>query len=184
MFRSVRPVLHLDLTIPSLLGDSEEQATKRRTDATQAIDRLFRYAELVFGAEDARRIWINVAKPKRGAPKGSRDRERDRRLLTFYDEGARGCRSKQALGRWPRRVGVLLALMEPGRYGASPEAIAKHVRRLVRERDEQRRATEARARMLFGRTPAASLLSSVISDPALLGISDPSSSEGQESPAI
>jgi len=74
--------------------------------------------------------------------------------------------------------------MEPGRYGASPEAIAKHVRRLVRERDEQRRATEARARMLFGRTPAASLLSSVISDPALLGISDPSSSEGQESPAI
>ena len=113
MFRNAHLVLRLELAIPSLLGDTEEQATKRRIDAEHAMRRLFRYAVAVFGQEDASRIWTNVAKNPRGPRKGSRDPQRDRLILAFYDEGIRDCRSGAAIRRWPRRVGLWLAAADP-----------------------------------------------------------------------
>jgi hypothetical protein len=63
-------------------------------------------------------MWANAAKSPRGAPKGSRNPVKDQILLTFYDEGVRGCLTKAALSRWPRRVGVVLNGAR-GQYGAS-----------------------------------------------------------------
>ena len=152
MFRGTAPVLHLELTIPSLLGDSAEQTIKRRNETQYAMDRLFRYAVTVFGETDARRHWAGVAKKPRGAPKGSRDPAKDQRLLTLYDEAISCCTSKTARAKVPGEIGKLIAAAKPARYGNSSDAITKHVRRLIQERDKQRREEEERMRRLFGRS--------------------------------
>jgi hypothetical protein len=183
MYRTARPVLHLELTIPSLIGDTPDEVTKRRSDTKHAMLRLFRFAIACFGEADARQMWTAVAKSPRGAPKGSRDPQKDQFLLALYDKGTGEGSSRKALGRWPRRVGLLLDAAEPGRYGASPAAIEKHVRRLVRERDKQRRADKEQMSILSGRASTAFFMSDLISDAEvglLTSLSDDSPAEGQK----
>ena len=149
--------------------------------------RLFQFAVAVFGEAEARRIWAQFAKKPRGAPKGSRDPEKDRRLLAFYDTGISACESKTARARWPGRIGKWLAATEPTKYGNSAEAVTKHVRRLVLERDK-RQTQEETMRRLFGtsHTVLSSLLAFAAPGNAMSSSAhtsdelDQSSSEGHE----
>jgi hypothetical protein len=180
-------VIRLELTVPSLLGVSKDQAAKQRADVKHAMHRLFRYAQALVGKDDARHIWTETAKPKRGAPKGSRNPERDRQLLALYDEGMSGVRSAKERGRWPRRMSLLLDACSPGGYGASAAAIQRHVKRLAQTRDHERRAAQRRMRKLPCDAPLIGLMSSFISDATLNSagsIAEALSPQGQEFPAI
>jgi hypothetical protein len=144
-------ILQLQLSIPSLIGDAENDSTKRREDTAQAAAQLFRYAKAVFGEVAARQMWIAVAKARRG-PKGPRDPERDRKLLDEYDKAVRNCASEAARAKLPRRIGMLFDILEPARYGNSPEAITKH---LLRLRDRRQRQEDKKMQCLpSGSQPA------------------------------
>jgi hypothetical protein len=153
MFPTDPSILQLRLSLPSLVGDSPDQSEKRHSDAEQAMNQLFRYAVALFGESEARRMWTGTAKNRRGAPKGSRDPGRDRSLLELYDRGIRGCATKAARARLPGQIGKSLYAEAPARYGNSPEAISKQVRRLVHERHKQQRVKEEETRLSFDRSP-------------------------------
>lgn len=151
MLRIPRPAIHLELSIPRLLGDTKQQSEQRSAEAKDAMRRLFQYATIICGSEEAaRRIWAGIAKRPRGAPKGSRRPHRDRQLLELYDKGSKVADQKE-LARWPRRIGLLCDTCERGQWGASAEAVTKHVRRLVRKRDRDRlEQSRTRTQATFG----------------------------------
>ena len=97
-----------------------------RRNAELVLSALFGRLRAHLGEEEARRLF--EPPPRNG--RGVSDPERDRELLDQYD-----------LVAGTQRAAFLVAARchaaEPQRFGNSPEAIEKHIRRLVDKREER-----------------------------------------------
>lgn len=120
-----------------LTPETDEQRAARETAARGVIQRVFIAAVRNLGEDEARRIWAEAAKKKRGAPRGPRNPEKDQRLLQVYDDViARGdIIPPESL---PRRLAEAALGSDGGIFGNSVAAIEKHIRRLLARREKQR----------------------------------------------
>jgi len=110
-------------------------ATERRIDAVGGLVRKTLTAAVYhLGEKEALRIWAQAAKKRRGAKTGSREPDKDQRLLWQYDE------MREAEPTWvrrlPRMIGEYMHRTKPGEYGQSASSIETHVRRLLKKRLE------------------------------------------------
>ena len=103
-----------------------------------------RYAGLMVGDKEARRLWKDAAKKPHGKPKGSTRPEQDEMLLGVYDRLVALPERLDPIESLPRVVGQLAHEHAPGQYGSSANAIAARLRRRLKERDEE---TAARSRL-------------------------------------
>jgi hypothetical protein len=98
------------------------------------------FAELVeiYGPELARETW-NAIPPRRvgkGAPKGSRDPDRDKNMVVWYERFALNHPGLQ--GRTLRvECAKFLATASAKEFGNSAEAIEKHIDRLLKKRGQK-----------------------------------------------
>jgi hypothetical protein len=121
-----------------LTPETEDERAQREAAARNLIGRVFKAAVLHLGEDEARRVWQKVAQKKRGARPGSRNAERDRRLLAIHDEVAsRG--GGQPPASLLRKISEVADTEVPGEYGASAQAVEKQLRRLLARRDLNRR---------------------------------------------
>jgi hypothetical protein len=100
----------------------KRQARVRR-NAELVLTALFGALRAHLGEEGARRLF---ELPPRNA-RGVSDPERDRELLDRYDN----------LGEAPSVVATRCYAEDPRRFGNSPEAIEKHIRRMVDKREQR-----------------------------------------------
>jgi hypothetical protein len=99
---------------------------------------LFTELVEVYGAEGARETW-NAIPPRRtgrGAPAGSRDPNRDRNLIVWVERFA--VNHPDLVGRALRvECAKFLDKESPGEFGNGPEAIEKHLDRLLKKRGQK-----------------------------------------------
>jgi hypothetical protein len=119
------------------------------------------------GKAEARKLFADAAKRKRGNQSGSRSLDRDRLLLGEYD----------ALRRMPEpafslnQIAEIIHKKHGGAAGNSAPAIERHLRRLLKARELREAAVDAQMRSfreahkeLFGEYPR-SLLGNATPDP-------------------
>jgi hypothetical protein len=92
-------------------------------NAELVLTALFGALRAHLGEEEARRLF--EPPPRNG--RGVSDAERDRELLDRYD----------VLGVTPSALAEICYAEDPRRFGNSPEAIEKHIRRLVDKREKR-----------------------------------------------
>ena len=103
-----------------------------------------RFAALMVGDKEARRLMVAAAKKPHGKPKGSTRPEQDEMLLYIYDRIAASPERLEPIKSLPRVLGRIAHENAPGQYGLSADAIAARLRRRLKERDEE---TAARPRL-------------------------------------
>lgn len=117
------------------------------SDRKVALERLasavLGIAELHVDPRWARTLFDQLAAGPRGAPRRPHDPEKDARLLAFYDATAEG-RTPKRLAALPREIGEYMAAT-PKRFGhgASADAIAVQIRRLLKRRERVRKQQAA-----------------------------------------
>lgn len=116
-----------------------DEWAKLREEIAAQIPLLFELGRIVLGEKEVRRQMQAVLARPRGAPKGSRSPEKDTVLLWLYDalydarEAASPIPNIKSL---PRYISTVLNDKQQGKYGASREAIEKHLRGLLKDRRE------------------------------------------------
>jgi hypothetical protein len=142
----------IPMLLPSLLELDHQR--RERAEAIEKIARdLFQTVVRHFGVRAARRLFREVAK---APPSGKQANEGlHYQLLQIYDaELARGRHSKKSL------PGIIAKELKK-KFGNSPEAREKTIRRLLKKRERKEQELDAlmrRAEKIFGRAPE-SLLS-------------------------
>ena len=120
---------------------------KARQTAELILGQLFSWLKTNVGVEDAWRnfnSWTERARPQSlVGHRGPSHHQHQRYLLGVYDQLAEIANGKT--GPLPRLIATNLHDKKPGEYGNSVDAIAKNIRRLLKER-EARRANEAKVR--------------------------------------
>lgn len=104
-----------------------------RAQVRIAASALFGDFVAAFGEHRARTEWAAISKRPRGAPKGSRDHERDAALLRVFDAFSEGHPDAER-PKLPRRLSEQLHAKVPRLFGQSAVAIEKHIRRLLKRR--------------------------------------------------
>jgi hypothetical protein len=97
------------------------------------LGQLFSELKQRLGLSEARRLFDPFATPRQSKTRGRSKPVRDRRLLDFYDAFAERRDAESA----PRLLAAFLHESNPGEFGNSAEAIEKHVRRLVKVREQE-----------------------------------------------
>jgi hypothetical protein len=82
------------------------------------------------GVDATQRLFQGFCRPRPRGRRGVSNPENDARLLEIYDLQIERENNKKSA---PRLIAEHLDRNEPGKYGASAEAIEKHIRRLVGE---------------------------------------------------
>jgi hypothetical protein len=121
-----------------------EEAAKFREAAIARLSREFEIAVLIWGEEEARLRWKEAAKKQRGRRRGSTRPDQDKNLLTFYDWLVAQPDRPVPIKSLPRWIGEWVDKEIPGKYGASADAITMRLRRLLMQRDAERRARSHR----------------------------------------
>jgi hypothetical protein len=133
---------------PAVLVETDQPRDEWRARARRFLRHCYREAKDRLGEDEARKLFADgVPQKKRGRKKGETGRpgllaNLGEMLLTAYDERARDVPDLD-IGRIPAQLAKDLYNDGQGSsYGSSPEAIARHIRRLLTER-KQRRAKDA-----------------------------------------
>jgi hypothetical protein len=108
------------------------------------VRRVYRHAVDFLGEDEAKALFLTTASKGRGKRGKGRSLapNRDAFLLREYDLVRKGM-APAAVARLPRILAGLFHRVRPGLYGASAEAIARHIRRLLTVREEQRQSRGA-----------------------------------------
>jgi len=103
------------------------------------IGRVFAFLKAHLGESEARRFFdrFSTRRSPQSKRRGSANSARDVELLIRYDNAAAGTANE---GSVPRQLAARLHESDPGKYGASTEAIEKHIRRLLKKRDQKEQA--------------------------------------------
>jgi hypothetical protein len=135
--------------VPSLLWEVYETPTEREERVREVRRCAFKFYQAVgrhLGEEDAKKLFdYFISEPRApGRPSGPTDPEAEEKLVAIYDNFRREGASPMAVARW--------LFARPGRgqrFGKSPEAVAKHIQRLLRKRERRRALDEARYRRIM-----------------------------------
>lgn len=158
-----RPKLGPPLPL-GLLSETPEQAAQRKDEVVTLVFDAFHVAVNHLGEKDARMVWHEVAKAKPGRRKGTRDVERDRKLLNVYDAVAPTV-SEAARKALPRQIAMFAKEQDPQTYRAVVASIEMHLRRLLKRRAEQARVSNALyAQFLMRAPPGFGLLGNLVAD--------------------
>ncbi|MDQ2082448.1 hypothetical protein RA307_19855 [Xanthobacteraceae bacterium Astr-EGSB] len=126
------------LTLLAQAGESEKERRQRVAKVEKGVAAAFKAAVSHLGEENARELFARVTRrPKRGRGKALAA-DRDYCLLAAYDEAVQRGETVASLARRLRASGIEL--------GNTVAAIAAQIRKLVKEREKQKRASAAQAR--------------------------------------
>ena len=141
---------------PSRLGAMAFETPAQRDRRLRCVRReAYRFFSAVgrhLGDDETNKLFDGfTSKPvRRGAPSGPKDQERDRELLAIYDAFAakNAMASPAAVAQW------LFKKPDRGtRFGSSPDAVERHIRRLLHQRNRRRALEEARWRRRIANRP-------------------------------
>lgn len=132
----------------SLVGPSESERTAEIISLRRHAFAVFRRLKSMIGEDEARRVFLSIAKSRRGHPQRSRDQERDRDLLYLYRERAERIKDHRELKALPRHLGNELHQKFGRRYGNSGGAIAQQIRRVVKAEKDRAQASARNMRRL------------------------------------
>lgn len=164
--------------LPGLLTEAPDERSQWRARARKFLRACYNEAKGRLGEDEARALFVEAPpKRKRGHQEGETGRpglfeDRNARLLAAYDEWARGAQTERERGAIPRQLAErLYAAGKGARYGASVDAIARHLRRLLKARapraaesaEQHRRLLEA-YKATTGEDLRSTLLSSALAD--------------------
>lgn len=126
------------VTILGAACESDAERAQRLAKVEAGVTAAFKAAVHHIGEDQARQLFRKaLRRPKRG-PGRILAVDRDRRLLAAYDEAVKNGETVAALARRLRAPGIEL--------GNTPAAIAAHIRRLVKGREQRARAAAIEAR--------------------------------------
>ena len=136
-------------TLPAVakqLTKWSEKIAKKRQKSVAKIEQAYQQLIREVGPDFARQEWQKVGKKPRGKPKGSTNPEDDSYLLIRYSIARCNANQPHLIKSLPRRLAATLHEENKGAYGASPEAIATKLRRLLKKgrSEPQRLAADTR----------------------------------------
>lgn len=149
---------------PSLLGDTPADVAQREKAAGAAARQLFAALVMNLGGGDGTQALGRHGQGRKGRPSRPIRPDKDAELLDIYDS----CLRLQGAPEpdMPRRISEWADRTQPGAFGATPDAIQKHLRTLLRDRRESERKQVEFNRIMFGKDhPPPSLLSSASQQP-------------------
>ncbi len=150
-----RDAEQFDLPLTSVLSQACETPKQREARLRVVRRSAFRFYQAVcshLGQQDAKKLFDGfTSKPVRtGAPSGPKDQERDRELLAKYD----GFVAKNAMASPAAVAQWLFKKPNQGtRFGSSPGAVERHIRRLLHQRIRRRALEEAQWRRQMANRP-------------------------------
>jgi hypothetical protein len=108
-----------------------------RREGELVLRELFHNLKINLGEAEARRLFDHCSKPqRRRQSRGVSDPVRDAKLLDMYDLAAEATDNRASM---PRRTAERLYGSGPGKFGSSVDAIEKHLRRLLKAREKERK---------------------------------------------
>jgi len=151
---------HFTLKIPlppfDLEGETETARRERIAAIEALVPRIFRIVAIDLGDEKARQLFAAAIRLKSGRPPST---ETNAELLKIYDDEL--AKSSEEPSSIPGKLAERLHGEELGKFGLSPDAIEKQIRRLLKKRKKQTVA-DTRFRETFR---AAGMLGDSVADP-------------------
>jgi hypothetical protein len=133
--------------LSTLLARVEDEESRWRARASKFLRACYKEAESRLGEDRARALFVGaVPKRNRGHQKGQTGRpgllpDLDAVLLAAYQNATCEAQTERERRTIPRQLAERLYADGSGRYGNSVEAIARHLRRLLKV--QEKRATDS-----------------------------------------
>jgi hypothetical protein len=130
-------------------SESRQQTELRYEAVLRVMIEVNDVATRQIGKRHAKLVWGELSKRKGGRPKGPADRASDSLLLATYDRCAYGLDGEERR-RLPRTLAGRFKTEYPDKFPATEDAIATHIRRLLKRRAETQKEQTERVAVLAG----------------------------------
>jgi hypothetical protein len=133
-----------ELPAPNLLGLGfrEEDNDALAVSLPDFLSAVYEHAVFILGEDEAKALFVRTVTKKRGERGPGRQLAANRDAILLQEYGryrrvvVRARLSSRTAARIPRLVAEDLHRACPGRFGSTPEAIEKQIRRLLRKRQK------------------------------------------------